>query len=107
MILAAVDTLLLAALPRLGPFPDLALRIGFVPVTAAIAYELLRWGSRRRGLGFALNRFGLFTQRLTTARPDPLAAGGRRGGPGALPLSGSRRRACAGVRSPLVPVDPG
>jgi uncharacterized protein YqhQ len=72
VILAAVDTLLLAALPRLGPFPDLALRIGFVPVTAAIAYELLRWGSRRRGLGFALNRFGLLTQRLTTARPDAL-----------------------------------
>ena len=70
VILAAIDTLLLAALPRLGPFPDLALRIGFVPVTAAIAYELLRWGSRRRGIGFALNRFGLFTQRLTTAQPD-------------------------------------
>ena len=33
---------------RLGAFPDLALRIGFVPITAAIAYELLRWGSRRR-----------------------------------------------------------
>ena len=72
VILAAVDTLLLAALPRLGPFPDLALRVGFVPVTAAVAYELLRWGSRRRGLGFALNRFGLLTQRLTTAQPDPL-----------------------------------
>jgi uncharacterized protein YqhQ len=71
VILAAVDTVLLAVLPRLGHLPDLALRIGFVPVTAAIAYELLRWGSRRRGLGFALNRFGLFTQRLTTARPDP------------------------------------
>jgi len=70
VILASVDTLLLAALPRFGAFPDLALRIGFVPVTAAVAYELLRWGSRRRGLGFALNRFGLFTQRLTTARPD-------------------------------------
>lgn len=71
VILAAVDTLLLAVLPRLGPFPDLALRIGFVPVTAAIAYELLRWGSRRQGLAFALNRFGLLTQRLTTAQPDP------------------------------------
>jgi len=70
VILAAVDTLLLAALPRLGPLPDMALRIGFVPITAAIAYELLRWGSRRRGIGFALNRFGLFTQRLTTAQPD-------------------------------------
>jgi uncharacterized protein YqhQ len=70
VILAAVDTLLLAALPRLGAFPDLALRIGFVPVTAAVAYELLRWGSRQRGLGFALNRFGLLTQRLTTAQPD-------------------------------------
>jgi uncharacterized protein YqhQ len=70
VILAVVDTLLLAALPRLGPFADLSLRIAFVPVTAAIAYELLRWGSQRRGLGFALNRFGLFTQRLTTAYPD-------------------------------------
>lgn len=70
VILAAVDTLLLAALPRLGPLPDMALRIGFVPITAAIAYELLRWGSRRRGIGFALNRFGLFTQRLTTTQPD-------------------------------------
>ncbi|HEX6140949.1 MAG TPA: DUF1385 domain-containing protein [Candidatus Limnocylindria bacterium] len=70
VILAAVDTFVLALLPRLGPLPDLALRIGFVPVSAAIAYELLRWGARRRGLGFALNRFGLFSQRLTTARPD-------------------------------------
>ncbi|HEY8179155.1 MAG TPA: DUF1385 domain-containing protein [Candidatus Limnocylindria bacterium] len=70
VILAAVDTLLLAALPRLGPTADLGLRIAFVPVTAAIAYELLRWGARRRGLGFALNRFGLLTQRLTTAYPD-------------------------------------
>jgi len=70
VILAAVDTLLLAGLPRIGAFEDLTLRIAFVPVTAAVAYELLRWGSRRRGLGFALNRFGLFTQRLTTAQPD-------------------------------------
>jgi len=70
VILAAVDTLLLAALPRIGPMEDLALRVAFVPVTAAIAYELLRWGARRRGLGFALNRFGLLTQRLTTAYPD-------------------------------------
>jgi uncharacterized protein YqhQ len=70
VILAAVDTVLLATLPRLGPMVDLALRIGFVPVSAAIAYELLRWGSRRRGIGFALNRFGLLTQRLTTAHPD-------------------------------------
>ena len=50
---------------------DLALRVAFVPVTAGIAYELLRWGAKRRGLGFALNRFGLLTQRLTTAHPDP------------------------------------
>ena len=70
VILAAVDTLLLAALPRLGPTADLGLRIAFVPVTAAIAYEVLRWGAKRRGLGFALNRFGLLTQRLTTAYPD-------------------------------------
>jgi uncharacterized protein YqhQ len=70
VILAAVDTLLLAGLPRLGPMIDLGLRIGFVPITAAVAYELLRWGARRRGLGFALNRFGLLTQRLTTSRPD-------------------------------------
>jgi len=70
VILAAVDTLLLAGLPRLGPLEDLTLRIAFVPVTAAVAYELLRWGSRRRGLGFVLNRFGLLTQRLTTAQPD-------------------------------------
>jgi uncharacterized protein YqhQ len=70
VILAALDTLLLAALPRLGPTADLGLRIAFVPVTAAIAYEVLRWGAKRRGLGFALNRFGLLTQRLTTAYPD-------------------------------------
>ncbi|HEY7847166.1 MAG TPA: DUF1385 domain-containing protein [Candidatus Limnocylindria bacterium] len=71
VILAAIDTFLLAALPRFGPTEDLALRVAFVPVTAAIAYELLRWGSRQRGLGFALNRLGLLTQRLTTAYPDP------------------------------------
>ena len=70
VILAAVDTILLAALPRMGHVPDLALRIAFVPITASIAYELLRWGAKRRGLGFALNRFGLLTQRLTTAYPD-------------------------------------
>jgi uncharacterized protein YqhQ len=70
VILAAVDTLLLAALPRLGPMEDMTLRVAFVPVTAAIAYELLRWGANRRGLGFALNRFGLLTQRLTTSYPD-------------------------------------
>ena len=70
VILAAVDTVLLGLLPRLGAPVDLSLRIAFVPVTAAVAYELLRWGSRRRGIGFALNRFGLLTQRLTTARPD-------------------------------------
>ena len=70
VILAAVDTLLLAGLPRIDPLADLSLRVAFVPVTAAIAYELLRWGSQRRGLGFVLNRFGLLTQRLTTASPD-------------------------------------
>jgi uncharacterized protein YqhQ len=70
VILAAVDTVLLGLLPRFGAPLDLSLRIAFVPVTAAVAYELLRWGSHRRGIGFALNRFGLFTQRLTTAQPD-------------------------------------
>ncbi|HSM38881.1 MAG TPA: DUF1385 domain-containing protein [Candidatus Limnocylindrales bacterium] len=70
VILAGVDTFVLAVLPRFGELADLALRIGFVPFTAAVAYELLRWGSRQRGIGFALNRFGLFSQRLTTARPD-------------------------------------
>jgi len=70
VILASVDTFVLAVLPRMGELTDLALRIGFLPITAAVAYELLRWGSRQRGIGFALNRFGLFTQRLTTARPD-------------------------------------
>jgi uncharacterized protein YqhQ len=70
VILASVDTFVLAVLPRMGEVADLALRIGFLPITAAVAYELLRWGSRQRGIGFALNRFGLLTQRLTTARPD-------------------------------------
>lgn len=70
VILASVDTFVLAVLPRMGEVADLALRIGFLPVTAAVAYELLRWGSRQRGIGFALNRFGLLTQRLTTATPD-------------------------------------
>lgn len=70
VILATVDTFFLAILPRMGEVADLALRIGFLPVAAAVAYELLRWGSRQRGIGFALNRFGLLTQRLTTARPD-------------------------------------
>jgi uncharacterized protein YqhQ len=70
VILATVDTFVLAVLPRLGPAPDLALRLAFLPLTAAVAYELLRWGSRRRGIGSALNRFGMLTQRLTTARPD-------------------------------------
>jgi uncharacterized protein YqhQ len=70
VILATVDTFVLAVLPRLGPVPDLALRVAFLPLTAAVAYELLRWGSRQRGIGSALNRFGMLTQRLTTAQPD-------------------------------------
>ena len=70
VILATVDTFVLAMLPRIGEALDLAIRIGFLPVTAAVAYEVLRWGSQQRGIGFALNRFGLLTQRLTTARPD-------------------------------------
>ena len=70
VILASVDTFVLAVLPRMGELTDLALRVGFLPITAAVAYELLRWGSRQRGIGFALNRFGIWTQRLTTARPD-------------------------------------
>lgn len=70
VILATVDTFVLAVLPRMGEILDVAVRVGFVPVTAAVAYELLRWGSRQRGIGFALNRFGLLTQRLTTASPD-------------------------------------
>lgn len=71
VILASVDTLLLALLPRFGEVPDMALRIGFLPVTAAVAYELLRWGARQQGIGSGLTRFGLLTQRLTTAYPDP------------------------------------
>ncbi|MGH2428540.1 MAG: DUF1385 domain-containing protein [Candidatus Limnocylindria bacterium] len=70
VILATVDTFVLGVLPRFGEAFDLALRIGFLPITAAIAYELLRWGSRQRGVGFGLNRFGLLSQRLTTAHPD-------------------------------------
>ena len=94
VILAAVDTLLLAALPRMGPVLDLGLRIAFVPVTAAIAYEVLRWGARRRGLGFALNRFGLLTQRLTTSYPDR----------GQLEVAIAAVEACrSGVQSRAVP----
>ncbi|HEX2194601.1 MAG TPA: DUF1385 domain-containing protein [Candidatus Limnocylindria bacterium] len=70
VILATVDTFVLAVLPRMGEAADLAVRVGFLPVTAAVAYELLRWGSRQRGVGSVLNRFGLLTQRLTTAQPD-------------------------------------
>ena len=70
VILFLLDTLLLAALPRFGVGIDLALRVAALPLIAAVAYEALRWGSTRRGLSALLTRLGLFTQRLTTARPD-------------------------------------
>ena len=77
-----------------------------MPVTAAIAYELLRWGARRRGLGFALNRFGLLTQRLTTAYPDAgqievAIAAVERLPAGRPDRTGDRGRARAGCRAPI------
>jgi uncharacterized protein YqhQ len=70
VILALADTLILAALPRFGTAPDLALRIFGLPLLAGFAYELLRLGARRPATVGLLNRLGIATQRLTTRRPS-------------------------------------
>jgi uncharacterized protein YqhQ len=69
LILILIDTVILAVLPRFGMAPDLVIRLAGLPVVAAFAYEVLRWGAARRGAGAFLTRLGLYTQRLTTARP--------------------------------------
>jgi uncharacterized protein YqhQ len=70
VILALIDTLILALLPRFGTVPDLALRLFGLPLLAGVAYEVLRFGANREGLMSVLNRIGIATQRLTTAQPD-------------------------------------
>ena len=70
VILMAVDTIILAVLPRFGFAPDMAIRVLFVPMSAGVAYELLRYGAARRGISTLLTKLGLATQRLTTAQPD-------------------------------------
>jgi uncharacterized protein YqhQ len=69
LILVLIDTVILAVLPRFGMAPDLAIRLAGLPIVAALAYEVLRWGAARQGAGAFLTRLGLLTQRLTTARP--------------------------------------
>lgn len=70
LILALLDTLILALLPRFGTLPDLSLRIFLLPLLIAIAYEVLRFGAVRGGIAGALNNFGMAGQRFTTALPD-------------------------------------
>jgi uncharacterized protein YqhQ len=70
VIVFSLDMLVLALLPRYGVVPDLALRLVGLPLLAAVAYEVLRTGAQRRGIGSILNRAGMATQRLTTAPPS-------------------------------------
>ena len=64
VILAAVDTLLLAGLPRLGPLEDLSLRVAFVPVTG-------RDCLRAPALGLAAARHRLCAEPVRPAHPAP------------------------------------
>jgi uncharacterized protein YqhQ len=69
IILALVDTIILALLPRFGLVPDLTLRIFGLPLLVGVAYELLRFGAYRPGVSGVLNRLGMLSQRVTTAQP--------------------------------------
>jgi uncharacterized protein YqhQ len=69
-VLFALDTIVLAALPRFGVIPDLALRIGGLPLLAGVGYEILRFGASHGGVLSVLNKIGLWTQKLTTRQPD-------------------------------------
>jgi uncharacterized protein YqhQ len=113
LILAVVDGLVLAVLPRFGIVPDLAVRLFALPIFVGVAYEVLRFGAHRRGIANLLNRIGVLSQRLTTAYPDRgqmevaiaalqlcMAAEGH-----ALPM-GSVPVAVTSVPEPLVPPIP-
>ena len=70
VILFALDTIALAALPRFGLAPDLFLRIAGLPLLGGIGYEVLRFGASHGGVLSVLNKIGLLTQKLTTSQPD-------------------------------------
>lgn len=55
-----------------GMLPLLALRLGMIPVVAAIAYEIIRYGGRHRNslLSRVLAQPGLLMQRLSTRQPE-------------------------------------
>ena len=74
LIVVVISIFFFSLIPRAGvPLPLLFLsRIVLVPVIAALAYELVRFGARHYGnsLVRAIYQPGLWLQRLTTRRPD-------------------------------------
>ncbi len=74
LIVVVISIFFFSLIPRAGvPLPLLFLsRIVLVPVIAAFAYELVRFGARHYGnsLVRALYQPGLWLQALTTRRPD-------------------------------------
>ena len=73
LIVVVISILFFSVIPRDVPLPILILsRIVLVPVVAAVAYELVRFGARHYGnrLVRAIYAPGLWLQSLTTRPPD-------------------------------------
>src|SRR5918999_4683143 len=74
LIVVVISIFFFSLIPRAGvPLPVLfASRIVLVPVIAAVAYELVRFGARHYGnpVVRAIYQPGLWLQSLTTRRPD-------------------------------------
>ena len=74
LIVVVISIFFFSLVPRAGvPLPLLFLsRIVLVPVIAAFAYELVRFGARHYGNGLvrAIYQPGLWLQALTTRKPD-------------------------------------
>jgi len=74
LIVVVISIVFFGAIPRTGvPLPLLFLsRIALIPVIAAVAYELVRFGASHYGNGLvrAVYQPGLWLQSLTTRPPD-------------------------------------
>ena len=74
LIVVVLSIFFFSLIPRAGvPFPLLVLsRIALVPVVAAVAYELVRFGARHYGSRLVRGIYapGLWLQSLTTRPPD-------------------------------------
>jgi len=74
VVFIIVSILLFSFLPGIAANPVVAIlgRILLVPVVAAVAYEILKWGAKRRDNRFARWLFlpGIWLQGITTKEPD-------------------------------------